>query len=116
MRSHAGDLVFFRLRELVDLADVGISQLLHFLETIVLVVFRNLLVLQHLFQTLIRVSADVGHGSATVLGNLVNLFRDSSSTFVATQVLRSETRHSNEQIPCVGKSPQVTTVKSRVLK
>ncbi len=47
-RLHADDVLFFRLCQLVDPGDVGVSEFLNFLETVAFVVFRNLFVLQQI--------------------------------------------------------------------
>ncbi len=55
---HSREFVLFRFRQVVDLADVVVSELLYFIEAITLVVFRNLFVLQHSLQTFIGVSPE----------------------------------------------------------
>jgi len=80
---HGGEFVLFRLRELVDLPDVGVSELLYLFETIALIVFRDLFVFQHLLQTLIGVSPDITNCRAVIFRDFVNLFGKLFATFLS---------------------------------
>src|SRR5262245_29850525 len=56
------------LLELVDRRDVLIGGLLHVVEAAPLVVFGDLVILEKLLQSLVRVAADLPHAVASLLG------------------------------------------------
>ena len=78
---HSREFVLFRLRQLVNLTDLGVGEFLHLFETIALVVFRNLFVFQHLLQTLIGVAPDIANCRAVIFRDFVDLFRELFAAF-----------------------------------
>lgn len=65
--------MFFRFRQIVDPGDVTVGEFLQFIEAVPFRVLGNRLVLERLFQTLIRVPSDVVDGCAVVFRDFVHL-------------------------------------------
>ncbi len=65
----------FLLLQVVDRLDVLIGQLLNFVEALLLVVLRQAVVLQHLFQAVVGVAPHLAHAVAAVLAQLVHVLR-----------------------------------------
>src|SRR6185295_18865547 len=80
IRLHRGKFVLFRLCQVVDLTDVGVGEFLYFLETVALIIFRDLFVLQHLLQTLIGIAPDVANCGAVILRDFMDLLRQLFAT------------------------------------
>src|SRR5215210_7009790 len=69
----AQDFLLFGSRQLVNLADVSIGELLHFVEPCALAVFGDGFVLQELLQAVVGVAANIAYGRAMLFGDLVHL-------------------------------------------
>src|SRR5213080_5137164 len=70
---HAHDFVLFRFRQVVDLRDVIVRELLNVLKPVTLGIFRNRFVLEHLLQFVILVPAYVAYRGAMFLRDIVDL-------------------------------------------
>jgi len=71
-----GEFDFFRFRQLIDLTNVRVGDLLDFVETITFSVLRDSLVFEHLLETFIAVSSDVANCCSMIFSNVVDLFRE----------------------------------------
>ena len=82
------------LLQVVDLLDVLIGDLLDFVEALLLVVFRDLVVLEQLLQPLVGVAPHLAHAVAAFLGQLVDVARQLLAAFLG------ERRHAESGPPC----------------
>src|SRR5204863_3802554 len=73
---HRQDFLFLLLRDFFEFVNVIVGEFLDLGETVFLVVLGNAFVLEHLFQMLVPVAADVADGRAMFFENLIDVLRE----------------------------------------
>src|SRR5262249_41518389 len=71
--SSAEEFLVLLLLQLVNLLDVPVGDLLNLVETLALVVFRDLVVLEELLQPFVGVAPDLAHAVPALLAQLVDM-------------------------------------------